>query len=72
MKLLLIIAGAILLAGCGNTTKPLYHWGDYQKTIYHHYQKTETTPQEQITALKKNIEKSQSKGLIVPQVYMHI
>ena len=66
IKLLLIIAGAILLNGCATAPKPLYNWDGYQTTVYQYYQQAETSPQEQIEALKKNIEMSKAKGLSVP------
>lgn len=65
-KLLLIFAGAILLNGCANEPKPLYNWDGYQTTIYQYYQQTDTGPQEQIQALKKNLEMSRANGLATP------
>ncbi|WP_156474093.1 DUF4810 domain-containing protein [Providencia heimbachae] len=66
IKLLLIIAGAILLNGCVSDPKPLYNWDGYQTTVYQYYQQTDTSPQEQIEVLKKNIETGKAKGLAVP------
>lgn len=72
-KLLLIIAGAILLNGCAKEPKPLYNWDGYQTTVYQYYQQTETSPSEQIEALKKNIEISKAKGLAVaPGLHAHM
>lgn len=66
VKLLVLIAGAILLVGCANQKKPLYNWDGYQDTVYQYYQQTDSSPQEQIDALKKNIEISKSKNVAVP------
>ncbi|MTC56512.1 Uncharacterised protein [Providencia rustigianii] len=72
-KLLLIIASAILLNGCANEPKPIYNWDGYQTTVYQYYQQTETSPQEQIEVLKKNIETSKAKGLAVaPGLHAHL
>lgn len=57
---------AVLLAGCVNTPKPLYHWDDYQNNIYHYYKSDSSSTEQQIASLKENIEKSRSKGLSVP------
>ena len=73
VKLLFIVAGAIFLNGCANEPKPLYNWDGYQQTVYQHYQQTETSPQEQIDTLKKNIEASKAKGLTVaPGLHAHL
>ena len=65
-KLLLLLAGAVLLTGCVNEPKPLYNWDGYQTTVYQYYQQTETSPQDQIEALKKNLEMSKAKNLATP------
>nr|CAC9216950.1 Uncharacterised protein [Providencia rettgeri] len=61
IKLLAMVAGVILLNGCANEPKPLYNWDGYQTTVYQYYQQTETGPQEQIQALKKEFGNEQSK-----------
>lgn len=63
---LLGIFAVVILSGCTSAPKPLYHWDGYQKTVYQYYQQTETSPQEQIEALKKNIELNKAKGTSVP------
>lgn len=65
-KLLLGMVVAILLSGCVSQPKPLYNWDGYQTTVYQYYQQTETRSQEQIEALKKNVEMSKAKGTSVP------
>ncbi len=63
-KISLLLAVAVL-AGCVTAPKPIYNWDNYQSTIYEYYKSNET-PEQQIAALKENIEKSQVKGLPVP------
>ncbi|AJJ45415.1 putative lipoprotein [Yersinia pestis] len=63
-KISLLLAVAVL-AGCVTAPKPIYNWDNYQSTIYEYYKSNET-PEQQIAALKENIEKSQAKGLPVP------
>lgn len=65
-KLLLGMIVAILLSGCMSQPKSLYNWDGYQTTIYQYYQQTETSPQEQIETLKKNVEMSKAKGTAIP------
>lgn len=63
---LLGIFAIIALSGCSTAPKPLYNWDGYQKTIYQYYQQTETSPQQQIEVLKKNIELNKTQGTAVP------
>lgn len=57
---------ALVLAGCSSKApKPVYQWDGYQDTIYQYYQK-DTSPQEQIAALQKLVEKSRAGSLPVP------
>lgn len=69
-KMSLLLAAAVL-AGCATAPKPIYHWDNYQATVYQYY-KSDASPEQQIAALKESIEKSRAKGLPVPLVYMHI
>lgn len=69
-KISLLLAVAVL-AGCATAPKPIYNWDNYQSTIYEYYKSNET-PEQQIAALKENIEKSQAKGLPVPLACTHI
>ncbi|CNK13831.1 DUF4810 domain-containing protein [Yersinia aldovae] len=63
-KLSLLLAAAVL-AGCATAPKPIYNWENYQSTIYEYY-KSDASPEQQIAALKENIEKSRAKGIPVP------
>lgn len=63
---LLGIFAIIALSGCSTAPKPLYNWDGYQKTVYQYYQQTETSPQQQIEVLKKNIELNKTQGTAVP------
>lgn len=63
----------LLLAGCANKTpQKIYQWGDYQKSVYQYYT-NETTPQDQIAALRTLIETAQASNKPVPPgVHAHL
>ncbi|GKX57536.1 lipoprotein [Leminorella grimontii] len=60
---ILLAVGA--LSGCMNSPKPIYSWDNYQATVYEYY-KMDIGVEEQIAALKEDIEKAKAKGLPVP------
>ncbi len=63
-KMALLVAGALLTA-C-SAPKNLYHWDQYQATLYQYYQPGKTTPGEQIATLQKTIEQARAKGAAIP------
>ena len=63
-KISLLLAASVL-AGCATAPKPIYHWDNYQSTVYEYY-KSDASPEQQIAALKESIEKSRAQGLPVP------
>ncbi|KPD04021.1 DUF4810 domain-containing protein [Moellerella wisconsensis] len=68
-----LILLAILLSGCAQSPKPLYHWDGYQNSIYQYYQQTESSPQEQIIVLQKNIEQAKAQNVAVaPGLHAHL
>ncbi|MEX3953036.1 DUF4810 domain-containing protein [Paraburkholderia sp. EG287B] len=60
-----ITAATLLLAGCANTTPPLYQWSGYQPGVYD-YLKGEKAPQQQIDALEKSLQEIRAKGNTPP------
>ncbi len=57
---------AVLLAGCAAKPQPqIYAWDNYQNALYEYYT-TQTSPQEQISALNQLIEKARASGKQVP------
>ncbi|MEJ2612255.1 MAG: DUF4810 domain-containing protein [Candidatus Thiodiazotropha sp.] len=56
---------ALVLTGCASAPKPLYHWDSYQTQVYKHF-KGEAGPEEQITALEKDIQKARSENTALP------
>ena len=60
-----ILLAVGLLSGCMNSPKPIYSWNNYQATVYEYY-KMDVGAEEQIAALKNDIEKASAKGLPVP------
>ncbi|AJY13739.1 DUF4810 domain-containing protein [Burkholderia dolosa] len=58
-------AAVLLLAGCANTTPPLYQWTGYQPQVYEYF-KGQKSPQEQIDALEKALQEIRGKGHMPP------
>lgn len=77
MKKILLPAAllsVLLVGGCANTKKPVYHWGQYQDLVYKGFvTPAEATPDMQITQLETDIENAQSTGQkIPPGLYAHL
>ncbi|WP_321936613.1 MULTISPECIES: DUF4810 domain-containing protein [unclassified Paraburkholderia] len=60
-----VTAATLLLAGCANTTPPLYQWTSYQPAVYD-YLKGQKAPQEQIDVLEKSLQEIRAKGNTPP------
>ncbi|MDH0629847.1 DUF4810 domain-containing protein [Pseudomonas mosselii] len=61
-----LLLGSVLLAGC-NSPKTLYQWESYQPQVYG-YLKGDAK-EEQVTALKRDLEKIKAKNGAVPPGY---
>lgn len=61
------------LAGC-NANKEIYHWGNYQNSIYNMYVNPgDATPAVQIDQLSEDIQQAQNSGKRVPPgLYAHL
>lgn len=58
---------ALLLAGCVQAPKTLYHWNGYQGQLYEYFKSGEgTDPQAQLTALQSQEQKAQTEGAALP------
>jgi hypothetical protein len=69
---LLTLVVSAALTGC-KTTEPLYHYGDYQQTVYSYFKGNETSASEQIGVLEQAIEMAGTKGkAIAPGVHAHL
>lgn len=73
IKLLVLTAVAVAtLSGC-QTTKPLYHYGDYQNNVYAHFKNEDSSVTKEIEALEKTITESAAKKLKVgPGLHAHL
>ncbi len=72
LKFLAVVVVVATLSGC-QTTKPLYHYGDYQDAVYAHFKNEDSSVTEQIAALEKTIAKSSAKNLPVgPGLNAHL
>lgn len=59
------LLGCLTACSDGGRTPPLYSWQDFSAQQYL-YLKGQTDPQAQITALEKDVQKAQAKGLALP------
>lgn len=64
-----ILAAALVLAGCAQPPKPLYYWGNYQTQVYDHFRSDSKGPLEQLRLLDEQAEKAKSVGLPLPPGY---
>lgn len=62
LKFLAMLVAVATLSGC-QTTKPLYHYGDYPDAVYAHFKNEDSSVTEEIEALEKSIAKSSAKNL---------
>lgn len=69
----IILGAAVLLVGCSPAPQHIYHWDNYQPTVYQYYQGGKTSPDEQIAALKKCLEKIRATaGKTPPGLHAHL
>lgn len=57
---------ALLLVGCAQPVKPLYHWEGYQRQVYEHLRNDASTPEQQMTVLQAQAEKARAAGAALP------
>lgn len=60
---------ALLLAGCAQPTKSLYHWGGYQPQVYEYFKGEKQDYPAQIAALEQELQQAQAKGETPPPGY---
>lgn len=66
-------ASALLLSACATQQPTAYYWGNYQDTVYEHFQQTKTSPDEQIASIQKIISEADSRALMVaPGIHAHL
>jgi len=71
-KFLAVVVTVAALSGC-QTTKPLYHYGAYQDTVYAHFKNEDSSVTQEIDVLEKTIAKSAAKNLQVgPGLNAHL
>jgi hypothetical protein len=72
LKYLTVVVAVATLSGC-QTTKPLYHYGAYQDSVYSHFKNEDSSVPQQIEALEKTIARSSAKNLPVgPGLNAHL
>ncbi len=67
-RLTLILLAGVLLSGCATPPRPLYHWGEYQPSVYEHF-RAETSPEEQILKLEESVQSAAAAGEALPPGY---
>jgi hypothetical protein len=65
------LALAALVSGCASGPEPLYQWGSYETQVY--AQLKGESPEAQIEALERDIEKINASGKVAPPgFYAHL
>ncbi len=69
----LLGAAVLALSACSTPQPTTYYWGQYQNTVYEHFQQTETSPDEQIARTETIISEANSRALMVaPGIHAHL
>lgn len=67
------LTAALMLGGCAQQPKQLYHWGSYQQQVYEHFRNESSSPQEQIAALEAGLQVARSRGETpAPGLHAHL
>lgn len=63
----------VALSACGTPQPTTYYWGNYQNTVYEHFQQAKTSPDEQIASTQKIISEADGRALMVaPGIHAHL
>jgi hypothetical protein len=62
----LLLAVALIVAGCATRNPNIYYWGDYQPQVYAYLKNEGTSHAEQILDLQKIIEQARAANKSVP------
>lgn len=64
-----LLAAGLLMTGCANQSKPLYHWGSYQPQVYEYFKGDGNSTEAQIIALEAEMEKARASDAKLPPGY---
>jgi len=64
-----VFAAGLLMTGCANQSKPLYHWGSYQPQVYEYFKGDGSSTEAQIIALEAEMEKARAGDAKLPPGY---
>lgn len=56
----------LVLVGCAQPAKPLYHWEGFQRQMYEHFKGDGSSPGEQLVALEAQAQKAMASGAALP------
>lgn len=64
---LLLVGATVLLLGCAQAPKPLYHWESYERQLYEHFKAGDGTDlQAQFDAMEISAQKASASGSALP------
>lgn len=65
-RVLLAIAGTVLLSACASGPSTTYHWGGYERNVYDYLRADDTSSGDRISSLEVDIEKAKAENKPVP------
>lgn len=72
MRKIFLLPLVVLLAACGTSQQPLYHWGKYPDTVYQGMQ-GKKSPDQQVAELEQYLEQAKSEDkAVAPGVYAQL
>lgn len=73
LKTATLLTTVLWLGACATQQPTTYYWGEYQSTLYEHFQASKISPDEQIGRLQTMIAEAASRARPVPPgVHAHL
>lgn len=70
IALLTLTAACLGLTGCATQkAAPMYNWDSYEAEVYTYFKGDDTSAQEQLATLEKNLQEAEQKGQELPPGY---
>lgn len=60
------VAGVLLMAGCAQPPKTMYHWEGFQPQVYEHFKGDGSGPSEQLRVLEAEVQKAAGSNQALP------
>src|SRR6266705_1462339 len=58
--------GGVLVGGCAEAPKRLYHWEAFQDQLYEYFKADSSSPEEQLRILDAQVQKARARGAALP------